>query len=702
MRSAARPRRGPRLLFVIGAVRVGQCRLHRRVAARLRDDGDAAVSLTPGPHPLRALASAIAARMLSTPPPEDAGFGDFGAWLADLQDTTAPDDGERDGVKADAGDSADSTDPEPGAQPGDTAPPPVPERLAIVVDQFEELFTACDDERERSAFLSALTRLASHTSPCCVVVIGLRVDFYSDLVATGQWTEALQDNQVLVEPMRRAELTGVIVEPANRAGVAVDEALVELILDEFIPPGSIDEQHDPGALPLLSHALLETWHHARRGRMTIADYQAAGGIRGAVEESAENAFAEVGDEQQAAQRMFLRLVNIDPHNVATRHVARRDELAGLAAGPDNDDADWSAVATTTFAASVMAPFVDARLVTACTRRRIEIAHEALLAAWPRLRGWIDEGRETIVLRRRIGDATPGSGSTTTAAPVGPGLGSAAGDHAAGGRRRGAGAPHPGRARLPRCQRGPGARRRARPAGPHPEPARGRRGPRWCSPCWRRRSQSWPAISAPSGHARDGRAVLGSSPWRPRPCVTPTRPWRPTWRSGATQWRRPPRPEPPCSRRRTCPSRPAMPAASDPLRWRHHPATASFAAHNAVDGTVQLFNQTVDDQGNVELERRGTIEVGAPGDVVVYSALALTPDHGVLAVGDTTAAVDLWDVTDPDSPEHLAGPLTGLDGPVNTWPLPPTGASWRPAGWALGSSVGISPPRRRPRRSTTSP
>ena len=274
------------------------------------------------------------------------------------------------------------------AHPG--AQPPV-----LLVDQAEELFTASSDPAQTDRFLAELDRLTEPGADGQVAaVLALRIDFYADLAATGRLTGTLEDAQLLVGPMTEAELTRAIVEPARRAGITLEDELVALLLRDFVPTSSMVREHDVGALPLLSHALLETYRRGNRRRMTVADYEAAGGVRGAVERSAEEVFRACTPAQQALLRQVLvRLVHVENGTLATRRVATYDELQGLLAA--DDDADIT---------DLLEPFISARLLTA-DATTVEISHEALLAAWPRLQRWIEEGRDAIRLHRRIAEAT---------------------------------------------------------------------------------------------------------------------------------------------------------------------------------------------------------------------------------------------------------------------------------------------------------
>ena len=136
--------------------------------------------------------------------------------------------------------------------------------------------------------------------------------------------DGLQHNQVLLGPMTEDELRDVIVRPAQQAGVTVDVGLVELLLADLAPRSAPGFAHEAGALPLLSHALLATWERAQRNELTVADYRAAGGLRGAIRQSAEELYLDLGAaEQSLARRIFGRLVNVEDDVPFTRRRVTR-------------------------------------------------------------------------------------------------------------------------------------------------------------------------------------------------------------------------------------------------------------------------------------------------------------------------------------------------------------------------------------------
>jgi WD40 repeat protein len=271
-------------------------------------------------------------------------------------------------------------------------------RVVLVVDQFEEVFAACQDEAERRSFIAALGAAAhcaeadngdegTASGPAALVVLGLRADFYPHALRYQELVPALQDHQVVVGPMTEAELRSAITEPAGQAGIEIEDGFVEVLLHDLAPAGytEADTAHGAGSLPLLSHALLTTWERAARGKLTVADYAATGGIHGAVAGTAEEVYKELTPAQQdLARQIFSRLVHVADDTADTRRRVPLDELQS-----GQDDAEH-----------VLDCFIGMRLITA-DEQEAQITHEALLLAWPRLRGWIDADREGLRVHRQL-------------------------------------------------------------------------------------------------------------------------------------------------------------------------------------------------------------------------------------------------------------------------------------------------------------
>lgn len=260
---------------------------------------------------------------------------------------------------------------------------PGPASRLVIVDQMEEIFRLPGDERRRF-----LARLAGLEPSECVAIGVLRADFYEAATREPVLVSALRHNHILVGPMAEEELSRAIVGPAQQVGVGVDEGLVELLLTDLAPRNPTGFAYDAGALPLLSYALLATWDHAQRNQLTVAAYRAAGGLRGAVRQRAEELYLELEPEEQVlARRLFCRFVNVEEEVPLTRRRMSRRELDQLGEG----------------AIDVLGRFVSARLVTA-DASGVEVSHEALITAWPRLADWLDDDRAGLRLHHELSDA----------------------------------------------------------------------------------------------------------------------------------------------------------------------------------------------------------------------------------------------------------------------------------------------------------
>ncbi len=263
---------------------------------------------------------------------------------------------------------------------------PAGAELLLVVDQFEELFSGRCDPLQRDCFVQGLLAAIDSGDARARVVLGVRADFYAHCARWPTLVKALRDAQVLVGPMNLDQMRDIIVKPAEQTGMTVEGALVATALAEI----GAETGMEPGALALVSHALLETWRHGPSGRLTLRAYQEAGGVKNAVAATAEHVYADCTEDQRLVlRRIFLRLVAVGDGAPDTR---RRVPPAELAAG---DDPAATAAMTETL--------VRARLVT-MDDGSVQLAHEALIRFWPRLAEWLAEGRDGLRVQRRLSDA----------------------------------------------------------------------------------------------------------------------------------------------------------------------------------------------------------------------------------------------------------------------------------------------------------
>jgi WD40 repeat protein/DNA-binding SARP family transcriptional activator/energy-coupling factor transporter ATP-binding protein EcfA2 len=243
----------------------------------------------------------------------------------------------------------------------------------LVVDQAEEVVTVCSNADERGAFLDAVVGHAASGAP---VVLALRADRLGELTGHAGLARVLERGLHLLGAMSEPDLRSAVEGPARRAGLLLEPGLVDLLVEEV--------SGEPGALPLLSHALTQTWENREGRTLTVDGYRAAGGIRGAVARTAEAVYQGLAPEQQQGLReLLLRLVTSAPDEHASRSpVPRR------------------AIATGSALESLVEVLVTARLMTS-DGDVVELAHESLVGAWPRLRSWLDEDVEGQRILRHL-------------------------------------------------------------------------------------------------------------------------------------------------------------------------------------------------------------------------------------------------------------------------------------------------------------
>lgn len=346
-----------RLLVLFGASGSGKSSV-LRAGVLPAFPGVSSLVFTPGAHPLEECAVRLAARTDADPGPVHAEL------------TAEPRTFHRMVRKILAGRQ----------EAASAADEPAADELLVVVDQFEEVFTVCRDARERERFVAALLHAAQVPDSRTRVAIAVRSDFYTHCTRLPGLVDALPHAHHPLGPLTAEELRAAIVQPAARSRLTVESALLTTI--------TADAHGRPGALPLLSHALLETWKRRRGNALTLAGYRAAGGFEGALTQTAEGFHSALNDSRQrAARRLFLRLVALGEGTEDTKRRVPRQELDD---GPDTE--------------FVLEQATRARLLTA-DGDHVEIAHEALIRCWPRLGVWLEEDRGQERLRRALTEAT---------------------------------------------------------------------------------------------------------------------------------------------------------------------------------------------------------------------------------------------------------------------------------------------------------
>ncbi|WP_405802213.1 transporter substrate-binding domain-containing protein [Streptomyces halstedii] len=266
-------------------------------------------------------------------------------------------------------------------------------RLVLMVDQFEEIFTQCADVHERQMFISALCAAASGGGgePPALVVLGLRSDFHDRCAAYPELQPALRKTPLFVGPMTTEELREAITRPAQIAGLELQSELANILLRDLGADGTA-RSIDPEALPLLSHTLRATWQNREGHTLTMAGYAATGYVRNSVGNTAEAVYGQFNfTEQQTCRSLLLHLIHIGEGTQDTRRRVNRIRLLHDSTRPGT-------------ASEVLEVLAGTQLVTV-EAGTVEITHEVLLHAWPRLRQWIEDDRSGLRIHQQLAQDT---------------------------------------------------------------------------------------------------------------------------------------------------------------------------------------------------------------------------------------------------------------------------------------------------------
>ena len=273
-------------------------------------------------------------------------------------------------------------------------------RLVLLVDQFEECFTLCQDIIERQKFFECILGALDQTNNQLCLVLAMRADFFGKCAEQeyAGLAQKIQENLVTVTPMNQEELEEAITEPARMVGLEIQRELVEEILS--------DVEGSPGILPLLQYTLTELWRRRQVDRLTLAEYIKLGGVKGTLPKRADEVYQSLSQaEQLTAKQIFLELTQLGEGTEDTRRQIFKVDLI-----TENQPSE--------LVDAVLSKLADARLVvtsqiavrgenaiangdTSPTVTVVDVAHEALIRHWPLLRQWVDENREVIRIERRI-------------------------------------------------------------------------------------------------------------------------------------------------------------------------------------------------------------------------------------------------------------------------------------------------------------
>lgn len=261
-------------------------------------------------------------------------------------------------------------------------------KLVLAVDQFEEVFTQCDDENERGQFIAALTDAAQHSNSRIVVLLTLRADYYGRCSAYPVLAKLLSENQVLVGEMTDVELRRAISAPAENAGVRIEAGLPELIIEEA--------RGEKGALPMISLALAELFKNRKTDTLKVAEYRELGGLNQVIATTADKVYLSLSQTEQTQTRKIL-LDLVKTGETAEQDARQRVRLSALVPAGGNR----------LHIEELLNTLANARLIVKdgeSEDAQVEVAHEALFRHWDKLRDWLEETREEKNLRQKISEA----------------------------------------------------------------------------------------------------------------------------------------------------------------------------------------------------------------------------------------------------------------------------------------------------------
>lgn len=262
--------------------------------------------------------------------------------------------------------------------------------LVLFIDQFEELFTLVDEEDRRAHFMDSLLEAISEVRSRIRIIITLRADFYDRPLNYVTFGELIRKRTEVVLPLSTDELEMVITGPAHRVGMIAEPSLVGSIIS--------DVREQPGALPLLQYALTELFERRDGNRLTATAYAEIGGTWGALARRADELYDGLDeDSQEATRQLFLRLVTLGEGTEDTRRRTLQSELMSI-----GDDPDTMSMIIDAFGRYRLLTFDHDPQTRSST---VEVAHEALIRQWGRLRQWLLNNREELRLQRRLTAAT---------------------------------------------------------------------------------------------------------------------------------------------------------------------------------------------------------------------------------------------------------------------------------------------------------
>ena len=270
-------------------------------------------------------------------------------------------------------------------------------RTVLIVDQFEEIFTVCQSQTERQQFISSLLDALKQTGDKLCLIFAMRDDFLGKCAAYRELADLIQVNLVMVTPMNAQELRQAIVEPAKKLGRKVEENLISAILKDLaVEVEQQTREPEPGMLPLLSYTLEQLWQRQTLNWLKLDSYNQLGGVQKTLENLAEQAYRQLSvEEQRVADQIFIKLTQLGEGTPDTRKQVPQQDLVTRTQSAE-------------LVERVIQKLAQAKLIVTSEQRKgqekvavVDVAHEALIRYWSRLRDLLDNNREAIRTEQRI-------------------------------------------------------------------------------------------------------------------------------------------------------------------------------------------------------------------------------------------------------------------------------------------------------------
>lgn len=267
------------------------------------------------------------------------------------------------------------------------------ERVIVAIDQFEEVFTLCREDRERQLFFQGLLGAVERLQGKLCVVVVMRADFFGKCAekAYGGFAKAIEQNLVTVLPMSEGELKEAIVNPAEKVGLEIDRELVTQMID--------DVSGSPGNLPLMQYTLTQLWDEKKLNRLMLTDYTRLGGVKKALENHANGVYESLSSEEEkkVAKRIFLELTRLGKGTEHTRRQVRQEDLIPSPQLREVVEEIIQKLANAKLLVTGEEEIAGKRVAV------VNITHEALIRNWGKLEQWLKDNQTALLQKQEIED-----------------------------------------------------------------------------------------------------------------------------------------------------------------------------------------------------------------------------------------------------------------------------------------------------------